>query len=137
MEKLHVRTTTYIIERLGFVAPYLAQTLSEADLDVLRVTDDIDFSYLQRASPDVIFADIDFLAGDAPATIRKIRRQSPLSLICVYTSQTDPSWAKTCHLAGANAVFTKLSTDEELIAGLRDTLAVGAYTDRRFLPGNE
>ncbi|HEY8298360.1 MAG TPA: response regulator [Candidatus Baltobacteraceae bacterium] len=133
MDSRGPRKKTYVIERLSVVVPYLTSILSSADLDVMRVTEYVDYSYMHRTAPDVVFADIDFFRNDAPSTIRKMRRQSPQSLICVYTSQMAASWAKLCHVAGANAVLTKLSTDSELLVAVRSTLAVGAYTDGRYL----
>ncbi len=127
------RASTYIIERQAFFAPYLARTLETGGLHVSYLSADIEFDYLGRALPDVVFIDTDFVVDDVPDTIRNIRSRSPESIICIYAAQTSAAWARACHLAGANALFTKFATPEEIVAGLLHVLSVGAHTDSRYL----
>ena len=126
------RAITYIVERQAFFAPYLARTLADANLQVSYVSNEIEFGYLQRSSPDVVFIDSDFLGGEIAEAIREVRKAVPNALICIYSSQTGTAWARACHIAGANAIFTKFATSDELVRGLAEALSLGSYTDRRY-----
>lgn len=127
------RATTYIVEKQAFFAPYLASTLAAANLQVSYTSPDIELGYLVKAAPDVVFIDSDFLTADVLVAIRSVRQCAPQSIICIYSSKIDTDWARDCHIAGANGIFTKFSSREELLAGLSRTLSVGAFTDRRYV----
>lgn len=122
----------YVVEQPGFFAAYLVKTLARAHLRILRVNETIDFGYLRKRAPDVVFVDPDYLALEATRTVRVIRRCAPESLICLYTSCMASEWSRACFTAGANAIVTKYASDSEIVAGVRVALRVGTYADPRL-----
>jgi len=64
--------------------------------------------------------------------LRRIRFVLPECVIAVYTGVMDRTWTRACHLAGANCLLSKDSSERDLAAGLRGALASGCYTDPRF-----
>jgi DNA-binding NarL/FixJ family response regulator len=53
-------------------------------------------------------------------------------MLAIYTSQRSAEWAKACTFAGANAVISKSADRHEIVAGLRQMLETGEYTDVRL-----
>lgn len=124
--------TTYIIEPQAFFAPYLADVLAQAGVSVRYISENVDDTYLLSATPDLVFVDLDFFTQTAEAIIRSIRGKLRRGILCVYTANTSATFARDAHIAGANALFTKLAEGEELVAGLKTAICLGAYTDPRF-----
>ena len=52
-------------------------------------------------------------------------------MTAVYTADDTREWTFACHLAGANAVLSKASSEDELATGIRGALVSGCYTDPR------
>jgi DNA-binding NarL/FixJ family response regulator len=89
-------------------------------------------SELGRLHPDLLVCDVDDSDVDALELLRRIRFVLPECVIAVYTGVMDSTWSRACHLAGANCLLSKDSSERDLAAGLRGALASGCYTDPRF-----
>lgn len=107
-----------VLERAG-----LAMSPSIASLDVVE---------LGKLAPDVLVADLDALTVDPLERLRQLRFVLPSCIIVVYTANNTRAWGVEYHLAGANAVLSKASTEAELAAGVRSALQRGCFTDPRL-----
>ncbi|MDQ2993057.1 MAG: hypothetical protein M3R30_09610 [Candidatus Eremiobacteraeota bacterium] len=107
-----------VLERAG-----LAMSPSVASLDVVE---------LGKLAPDVLVADLDALTVDPLERLRQLRFVLPSCIIVVYTANNTRAWGVEYHLAGANAVLSKASTEAELAAGVRSALQRGCFTDPRL-----
>jgi DNA-binding NarL/FixJ family response regulator len=87
---------------------------------------------LGRLAPALLLCDVDRLAVDALETMRQVRFVLPDCMIAVYTDTATSAWSRECHMAGANCLLLKLSTDAELVAGIQEALSSGCFTDLRF-----
>ncbi len=87
---------------------------------------------LGRLAPDVLVCDVDALDVDRLEMLRQLRFVLPACIIVVYTIDAARTWAISCHLAGANGVLSKASTETELVAGIRGARRNGCFTDPRF-----
>lgn len=123
---------TYLVTQPGFFAAYLVKTLRRAGLQILRLNERIDYEYVRKRAPQVIFWDPDYESAATADSVRKLRRCSPQSTICLYTSHVETEWARSCFTAGANAVLTKYASDTEIVAGIRVALRIGTYADYRI-----
>ncbi len=112
------RSSIYLIEAQALFVPTLIDVFSEVGLDLRGVSRDADAQSLLAAEPDVVFVDIDFLAQEPVRLISVLRSLLPKAVIYVYTSMT--SWLKNCSFPGANAVFSKHSDRQQLVAALRE-----------------
>jgi len=92
----------------------------------------LDVSALGKLAPDVLVCDVDDYASDSLELLRQIRFVLPVCMIAVYTGVMTRPWGRACHLAGANCLLAKESTERQLSHGLRDALLSGCYTDPRF-----
>jgi DNA-binding NarL/FixJ family response regulator len=89
-------------------------------------------SELRGIAPDLLLCDVDASEVDKLELLRRIRFALPDCMIVVYTGVTKRTWAVACHLAGANGMLSKESSQAELTTGLRDALQTGCFTDPRF-----
>jgi DNA-binding NarL/FixJ family response regulator len=92
----------------------------------------IDVAALRAVAPTLLICDIDFVDKDRLETLRQLRFVLPTCVIVVYTLTLTRSWGLQCHLAGANGVLSKTSTERELSAGVSAALRVGCFTDPRL-----
>jgi DNA-binding NarL/FixJ family response regulator len=88
---------------------------------------------LRTIAPDLLLCDVDGSEVDKLELLRRIRFVLPQCVIVVYTGVTKRTWAVACHLAGANGMLSKESSQAELTAGLRNALKTGCFTDPRFV----
>jgi DNA-binding NarL/FixJ family response regulator len=88
---------------------------------------------LGKLAPQVLLCDIDDSDVDALELVRRLRFVLPECIIAVYTLVMEQTWALECHLAGANCVLSKNSTEAELARGLRSACSSGCFTDPRFV----
>jgi DNA-binding NarL/FixJ family response regulator len=88
---------------------------------------------LGKIHPDLLIGDVDHLAVDPLEILRQIRFVLPNCIIAVYSGDTRRSWGLACHLAGANCLLSKQSTQRQLSAGVHDAVDSGCYTDPRFV----
>jgi DNA-binding NarL/FixJ family response regulator len=92
----------------------------------------INVAKLRTLQPGIVVCDIDEGNADALETLRQIRFVLPDCIITIYSGRLERSWAVACHLAGANGVFFRESTQAELVRGIRGALKSGCFTDPRF-----
>jgi DNA-binding NarL/FixJ family response regulator len=92
----------------------------------------LDVAELRKLGPDLLVCDIDGLEIDSLELLRQIRFVLPDALIAVYTGDMKRTWGVACHLAGANCLLSKESSERDLTAGVRDAMWSGCYTDPRF-----
>ncbi len=113
------------------IAMFIA-VLKRAGLPISPSVASLDVVELGRLSPDVLVVDLDGLAVDALERLRQLRFVLPACIIVVYTANNTRSWGVDYHLAGANGVLSKASTESELASGVRSSLRNGCFTDPRL-----
>jgi DNA-binding NarL/FixJ family response regulator len=92
----------------------------------------LDVAELGRLVPSLLVCDIDKVDVDPLELLRRIRFVLPDCMIAVYTGVKERTWGLACHLAGANCLLSKDSSEQELAGGVRDALQTGCYTDPHF-----
>jgi len=88
---------------------------------------------LGELKPGLLVCDVDGLEVDSLELLRQLRFVLPGCIIVVYTAMMKRTWSVECHLAGANGLLAKDSTEAELVAGLRLAVRNGCFTDPRFV----
>jgi DNA-binding NarL/FixJ family response regulator len=88
---------------------------------------------LGRLGPSLLVCDVDRLATDQLEMLRQVRFVLPECVIAVYTGHMTSTWARACHIAGANCLLAKKSTKATLAAGLAEAMVSGCFTDPRFV----
>ncbi len=106
--------------------------LKRAGLPISPSVACLDVVELRKLAPDVLVADLDGLAVDSLERLRQLRFVLPACIIIVYTAKNTSAWGVEYHLAGANGVLSKASTESELAAGVRSALRRGCFTDPRL-----
>ncbi|MGZ3497424.1 MAG: response regulator [Vulcanimicrobiaceae bacterium] len=122
----------HVIEPQALFASALGNVFDDLGLEVVRVSRDADFRELLDEQPALVFVDADFTAQEPTRLIGLLRTLLPKAAIAVYTGQRACQFARACCHVGANAVFSKAAGREEIVDGLRQMLATGAYTDVRL-----
>ena len=92
----------------------------------------INVSNIGKSAAELLVCDIDDLDADPLETLRRLRFVLPDCIIAVFTGVLTRPWARACHLAGANCLLLKDSSEQQLAAGLRGALSSGCFTDPRF-----
>jgi DNA-binding NarL/FixJ family response regulator len=122
---------------LASVAPQdielLTAALRRAGEPALSIVSHVNVAEMHRLAPSLVVADLDGLEVDALETLRQLRFVLPDCILAVYTAVTKGSWGRACHLAGANCLLSKESTELQLAAGLRSAIRGGCFTDPRFV----
>jgi DNA-binding NarL/FixJ family response regulator len=126
----HVKV--HVIEPQELFVSTLTDVFRDLGLQVDRFAGEPNFRQLLEEMPDLIFIDVDFTAQEPLKFITLLRTLLPKSLIAVYTSMRSAEWAKACHFSGANAVLTKAADHGEIVAGLRQMINTGEFTDVRL-----
>lgn len=88
---------------------------------------------LRILAPDVLVADIDRIETDSLELLRQLRFVLPDCVMIVYTADSHSTWARACHLAGANGLLSKASDESQLTAGILRAIRSGCFTDPRFV----
>ncbi|MGZ3497425.1 MAG: hypothetical protein ACXWNK_01595 [Vulcanimicrobiaceae bacterium] len=127
-----IATKVHVIEPQALFVPMLDEIFREIGLRVSRVMRDAEFQTLLAEQPEIVFVDADFVEQETVNLIVLLRMLLPKTLVAVYTGTHNARRAQACHASGANAVFSKSAGREEFVAGLRQMLETGEYTDRRF-----
>jgi DNA-binding NarL/FixJ family response regulator len=112
--------------------PLLATVLTFAGLSIPGVIARLEVPELSRLNPGILIADVDRLDVDPFELLRQIRFVLPECIIVIYTSTGEASWARECHLAGANCLLSKDSNRAQLVSGLRSAIKSGCFTDPRL-----
>jgi DNA-binding NarL/FixJ family response regulator len=110
----------------------LTSVLRKAGAKVPSTTAQLNVAELGKLEPGLIVCDIDRIDVDALEVVRRLRFVLPDCIIAVYTELTTRAWAMACHLAGANCLLSKNSSEAELSLGLRGVLRTGCFTDPRI-----
>jgi DNA-binding NarL/FixJ family response regulator len=126
----HVKV--HVIEPQELFVSSLTQVFRDLGLGVDRFSGEANFRQLLEDPPDLIFIDVDFSSQEPLKFITLLRTLLPKALIAVYTSMRSADWAKACHFSGANAVLTKAADHDEIVAGLRQMIDTGEFTDVRL-----
>lgn len=87
---------------------------------------------LRILAPDVLVADIDRVGTDPLELLRQLRFVLPDCVMMVYTADSNSTWARACHLAGANGLLSKASDESQLTFGMLRAIQGGCFTDPRF-----
>ena len=122
----------HVIEPQELFVSSLTEVFADLGLAVDRFSGEPNFRQLLEEPPDLMFIDVDFTAQEPLKFITLLRTLLPKTLIAVYTSMRSAEWAKACHFSGANAVLTKAAEREEIVAGLRQMIDTGEFTDVRL-----
>jgi DNA-binding NarL/FixJ family response regulator len=113
-------------------ANFLSDALLQAGYDLPQRSDTLRVAKLGTYAPCLLVVDFDHIRSDKLESIRQIRFVLPDCAIAVMSSNLKRSWAKQCHMAGANGVFSSSSTMTKLATGLRHAAQTGCYTDPAF-----
>jgi DNA-binding NarL/FixJ family response regulator len=96
------------------------------------ISSEVDVRQLGTIAPELLIADLDHLTVDPLERLRQIRFVLRSCVISIYSGDSHQAWGRACHLAGANAMLSKLSSPTELRAGVKEALFSGCFTDPRF-----
>jgi DNA-binding NarL/FixJ family response regulator len=124
---------SYLAGNQAASIPLLTAALIASGFEPPTIAQRINVTELGLAVPRMVVLDVDDLDIDPFELMRMIRFVLPLCLIAVYGGTLEQSWALSCHLAGANCVLSKTSNEEQLVAGLREGLTSGCFTDPSFV----
>lgn len=122
----------HVIEPQELFVNSLTEVFRDLGLSVDSFSGEANFRQLIELPPDLLFIDVDFSSQEPLKFITLLRTLLPKALIAVYTSMRSAEWAKACHFSGANAVLTKAADGQEIVAGLREMLETGEFTDVRL-----
>jgi DNA-binding NarL/FixJ family response regulator len=114
------------------LVPMFSAVFKAAGESPLATLARLDVPELGRLVPNVLVCDLDASEKDSLELLRQIRFVLPECIIAVYTGITERTWGLACHLAGANCLLSKESSERQLSKGLRGALRSGCYTDPRF-----
>lgn len=116
------------------VANVLSEVLLEAGYDLPQRWEELLVAKLGTYAPRVLIIDFDHIRSDKLESVRQLRFVLPDCAIAVVSSNLKRSWAKQCHMAGANGVLSSGSGERRMLAGLRSAVRNGCYTDPDFAP---
>ncbi|HEV3155606.1 MAG TPA: hypothetical protein VGZ02_17505 [Candidatus Baltobacteraceae bacterium] len=116
------------------VANLFSKLLLEAGYDCPQRSQDVRVTKLRTYDPRVLVIDFDHFRSDKLESIRQLRFVLPDCAIAVVSSNLKRSWARQCHMAGANGVLSSGSGEQRMLAGLRSAVGTGCYTDPDFAP---
>jgi len=111
--------------------PLLGSALKLAGEPALAVLARLDIVELRKLAPNILIADVDHLEVDPLEMVRQLRFVLTGCVLAVFTSAQEETWARECHFAGATAVLSKDSDEEQLANGLRHAIRSGCWTDPR------
>jgi DNA-binding NarL/FixJ family response regulator len=114
------------------VVPTFAAVFRAAAAGTQATITRLNVAELRRAAPDLLVCDLDSVDVDALEMLRQMRFVLPDCTIAVFTGIMKRSWGAACHLAGANCLLAKESSERRLTAGVRAAIRSGCYTDPRF-----
>jgi len=120
---------TYLIEPQALFVPFVTRLLAEAGLTLVGSGPHLDQQVLAAARPHAVVVDLDYLDKGELTALRQLRGFVPGASILAFSSRADHMFAAACHVAGANAVFSKDISEDRLIAGIRATIADGYFVD--------
>jgi DNA-binding NarL/FixJ family response regulator len=114
------------------VANVFSDVLMKAGYDRPNRSENLGVAKLATYGPSVLMIDFDHFRFDKLESIRQLRFVLPDSAITVVSSNLKRSWARQCHMAGANGVLSSQRDEQGLLAGLQRAVSTGCYTDPGF-----
>lgn len=114
------------------MVPMFSAVFKAAGVPALATVARLNVTELGLLAPGLIVCDIDDIDVDPLELLRRIRFVLPLCVIAVFTGATGQAWGMSCHLAGANCLLSKGTTEHQLALGLRVALRSGCFTDPSF-----
>jgi DNA-binding NarL/FixJ family response regulator len=113
-------------------APLLSAALKGAGERALAAVARLNVRELRKMKPDILIVDIDRLETDNLEMVRQIRFVLPDCTLIIFTGAKELEWGRECHLAGANGILSKESSESELASGLHHAIESGCFTDPRI-----
>jgi len=110
----------------------LTEVLLGAGYDHPQHSHDLAVAKLRTYAPNVLVVDFDHFKSDKLESIRQLRFVLPECSIIVVSSNLKITWAKQCHMAGANGVLSTQSSARHMVGGLGFAVKSGCYTDPAF-----
>ena len=112
--------------------PLVGSALRDAGESSITRVSRLNVAELRNLAPDVLVADIDRVGTDSLELLRQLRFVLPDCVMIVYTAVSTSTWARACHLAGANGLLSKASDESQLANGMRRAIRGGCFTDPWF-----
>jgi DNA-binding NarL/FixJ family response regulator len=112
-----------LIEPQSIFVPYLQRVLSNAGFEVIATSAAVDARDITAHAPDAIFVDVDYLERSGPTALCRIREVARDVQLIALSESTDATFAATCYICGANAVYSKGDGEEKLVRALRKAVA--------------
>lgn len=104
-----------VLDEIGEPVPLVVARVSVAELG--------------RMEPGLLICDVDALERDPLERLRQMRFVLAECVVAIYTDRVGDAWTRACHLAGANGVLSRTSSERALAIGLRRAIRTGCYTD--------
>ena len=124
------RASVWIVEDSAEYAGTVQELLDQApDLmcsHVFRSGEDLTDYLKGHFSPDVMLVDIGLPGVSGIEVVKRVRRQSPATLLVMLTIHEDNDRIFAAICAGANGYLLKTARPEEILLSIRDVLRGGA-----------
>ncbi len=114
---------TYLIEPQTVFVPYLQRVLAAAGLSVIAIHHDVDLKDLAARAPSAVFIDVDYFERGGPTALCRIRETLRNATVIALSESTDPTFAATCVISGANVVCHKKDGEESFVRSIRLAMA--------------
>lgn len=114
---------TYLIEPQTVFVPYLARTLAAAGLEVIASHHDVDGKDLGARAPAAVFIDVDYFVRGAPTTLCRVREALRHAVVIALSESTDPTFAATCVISGADVLCDKKDGEDGFLRSIRTALS--------------
>ena len=126
------RPSSYLIGPTPTTERFFAHLLDRAGYGASQAVANLSITQVAEAAPSFLLIDFQNLDIDELETLRQVRFVLPHCIIAVYSEKPLQSWAFECHLAGANCMLAKDSSQQSVAAGIRHATVGGCYTDPNF-----
>lgn len=114
---------TYLIEPQTVFVPFLARTLAAAGLEVIASHHDVDGKDLGARAPAAVFIDVDYFVRGAPTALCRVREALRHAVVIALSESTDPTFAASCVISGANVLCNKKDGEDSIVRAIRTALA--------------
>lgn len=128
------RPSSYLVGPTPSTELFFAHLLDRAGYGASQAMAQLSITHVAEAAPSFLLIDFQNLDIDELETLRQVRFVLPQCIIAVYSEKPVQSWALKCHLAGANCMLAKDSSEKSVADGIRLATVGGCYTDPNFRP---